>query len=90
MQYDYLKDIHKKQKEFFETGKTLPLKFRLEALSKLNAAIISNEALIIEALKDDLKKSAAETYTTELMIILDEIRHFSKNLKKWMKPERRR
>lgn len=90
MQYDYLKDIHNRQKEFFETGKTLELKFRLDALAKLNAAIRDNELLIVEALKEDLKKSPAETYTTELMIILDEIKFVLKNLKRWMKPKRRK
>ena len=51
---DYL---FEKQKKFFQTGKTLPVEFRIAMLKKLKACVIRHEKEIATALKADLGKS---------------------------------
>lgn len=84
-------DIHgivERQREFFNSGKTLSYEFRIEALEKLRNAVKSNEAEIAEALGKDLHKTPFEAYLTETGMVLDEIACHIKNLKKWVKPKR--
>ncbi|HHV26291.1 MAG TPA: aldehyde dehydrogenase [Tissierellia bacterium] len=84
----YNKDTLKKQKEFFKSGKTKDIKFRIENLNKLKKNIEKNEQYIMEALKKDLGKSNFESYSTELGIVLSEISFITKHLKKWAKPKK--
>ncbi len=81
-------DSIKKQKDFFNSGKTFNINFRLEQLKKLKKAIIQYQPEIFDALKKDLNKSEFESYATEIGIILDEISFFIKHLKKWSKPKK--
>lgn len=80
--------ILQKQREFFQTGKTRELSFRLKQLKILRQAVLAYEGEIIEALEKDLQKSPFEGYATEVGIILDELRYFIKNLPTWVKPKR--
>ncbi|MBA4536958.1 aldehyde dehydrogenase [Bacillus aquiflavi] len=77
-----------KQKSFFRTNKTKNLAFRLNALQKLRTAIKNNETELIEALKLDLNKSEFEAYSSEIGMILEEIRFTIKQLRSWMKPKK--
>lgn len=77
--------ILRQHKEYFETGETRNIDFRLQQLVKLKRAIQDNEKLIIEALHKDLHKSEFEAYTTEIGYLYDSIGYFVKNLKKWAK-----
>lgn len=74
-----------RQREYFESGATRPLAFRLDALRKLQKALKENEDLINEALKADLNKSPFETYMTEIGMVLDEIRFHLAHLPRWIK-----
>lgn len=76
------------QREYFESGATRPLAFRLEALQKLQRALKENENLISEALKSDLNKSPFETYMTEIGMVLDEIRFHLAHLPRWGKTKK--
>ena len=76
--------ILRQQKEYFSTGGTLPLQFRLQALGKLKAAIKKNDKMLCQALYSDLGKSRAESYMCELGLTLSEIGWMEKNLKKLM------
>lgn len=80
-----IKSIVARQREFFESGATRPVSFRMEALRKLQKAIKDNEALLNEAMKADLNKSPFETYMTETGLVLDEIRFHLKHLPRWAK-----
>lgn len=80
--------VVKKQKEFFQTELTKELAFRLEALRTLRQAIKDSEDDITNALKLDLNKSEFDAYSTEIGIVLEEIRFTLKNLEKWAKPRR--
>lgn len=62
------------QREFFRTNQTKNVAFRLNALEKLRSAVKLYEQEFITALKDDLNKSEFEAYSTEIGIILEELR----------------
>ncbi len=85
MEAQEIKQIICKQREFFQTGKTLPIKTRIEALKKLRKNIISNEKAIIEALKNDLGKSGFESYMCEIGLTLSELSYMIKHIKKFAK-----
>jgi len=77
-----------RQREYFNSGATRPLSFRLEALRKLQKALRNHESLIREAMKSDLNKSAFEAYMTETGMVLDEIRFHLKHLPHWVKTKK--
>lgn len=83
-----IKDIVNSQREYFYSGETAEISFRLNALKTLERAIKAYEQQIFEALKKDLNKSPFETYMTEIGIVLDEIKYISKNLKSWCRNKR--
>ena len=83
-----LDKVLQKQKEFYGTGKTKDINFRLDNLKKLKEVIKRNEEDILEALKMDLSKSFFEGYSTEVGIVYDEINYQLKHLRKFMKRER--
>ena len=70
------------------SGKTRPVEFRLNQLRTLKQAIKNHEKQIIEAVASDLAKSEFETYETEIGNTYQEINFASKNLRKWVKPEK--
>ena len=82
---DNIQIILEKQRNYFNTGVTRDLNFRIEKLSILKKSIKKNEKQILEALWADLHKSEFEAYATEIGIILDEINFAMKHLKSWSK-----
>ncbi|MFP4477892.1 MAG: aldehyde dehydrogenase [Candidatus Izemoplasmatales bacterium] len=85
-----IKDLVKKQRDYYNTGSTKSYKFRKEALHKLYEAIKTYESEIKDALYKDLNKSGAESYLTEIGVTLKEIKYLSKHLKKLMKRKKRK
>ncbi|WNS42483.1 aldehyde dehydrogenase [Paenibacillus sp. MMS20-IR301] len=75
-------------KQWFSSGLTRTLAFRLEQLRKLKEAILTYEPRIIAALYQDLHKSEFEAYATEIGFTLDSIGYMMKHLRRWMKPSR--
>lgn len=73
---------------FFNSGATQSYTFRKEKLEALKGAILQHEAALMQALQDDLKKSAEESWVTEIGFVLAEISHTLKHLKGWMKPQK--
>ncbi|KAA5541278.1 aldehyde dehydrogenase [Adhaeribacter rhizoryzae] len=84
---DYHK-LHEQQRQFFESGQTRSYAFRKQQLLRLKKAVRTHEALITEALYQDLRKSPTESYTTEIGFVYEEINYALKHLKDWMKPQR--
>ncbi|MBG1242381.1 aldehyde dehydrogenase [Nostoc sp. NZL] len=80
-------DIIQNQREFFQTGKTKDVTFRIEQLRNIKQAIIEHEQSIVEALQADLHKPEVETYLTEIGVI-KEIDYAIKHLKTWTKPKK--
>ncbi len=72
-----------KQREYFNSGKTLSVEYRLAMLKKLKAAIEKNESRIAEALKKDLNKAPFEAYMVETGMALDDLGYAIKHLKSW-------
>ncbi|MGB0828688.1 MAG: aldehyde dehydrogenase [Flavobacteriaceae bacterium] len=83
-----LKELHAKQKEFYQELKNKPLAFRIERLKKLKQQLSEREAEILEALHSDLGKSDFEGYTSEILMVHKELDLFIKNLKYWAAPKR--
>ena len=46
--------------------------------------------MLLEALRSDLGKSSYEAYATEIGLVLSEIQHAIRQLRAWMRPQRRR
>ena len=85
MSQNYSK-LMEKQRNFFRTGKTREVEFRIQALNRLKQAITDKNDKIAEALKKDLNKSEFETYTSEIAGPLNEINFALKKLRSWVRP----
>ena len=86
---DYqVKELMKLQGEFYKTGKTLSVAFRKKMLKRLKVALEVYRKDIEKALKEDLGKSAFESYMTEIGMILEEISWMMKRLGKLSKNKR--
>jgi acyl-CoA reductase-like NAD-dependent aldehyde dehydrogenase len=81
-----IKKVLKEQKEYFDSGKTLPVEERIIALESLKNCIIKNEALISDALFKDFRRPGFEAYATEIGSILEEINKAIKEIKSWVVP----
>ncbi|MBT8342712.1 MAG: aldehyde dehydrogenase [Desulfatitalea sp.] len=75
-------------RDFFRQGHTRSVGFRLEYLHRLRKSLLRHEDDLYEAFWQDLRKPKMETFATEIGILLKEIRHHVKKLKKWAKPTR--
>ncbi len=80
-----VQQLVQKQRNFFETGATLDVQYRIEALKKLKKAIQDHEDDINSALYKDLRKSTLESYMTETGMVLDEIGYALGHVRKWSK-----
>lgn len=76
------------QKDFFSSGKTLPLSFRRGALTALERAVRAAEPELCAALRQDLGKSAFESHMCEVGLALDEIAYLRRHLGRWAAPRR--
>lgn len=76
----------------FELSRTQPapaLGERLDRLARLRASVSENEARFEQAISADFgHRSSTETAIAETMLVLGEIKHAAKSLKKWMTPQR--
>ena len=88
MNINNIDEVIKSQKEFFQSGKTLPVEFRVNALKRLRASIKNHEADIAAALTADLGKSAFEGYMCETGMTLSEISYMIKHTAKFAKEKR--
>ncbi len=82
-----MQEILEKQREFFMTGATLSVKYRIEALKRLKAAITAREGEIFAALKEDLGKSRFESYMCEVGMTLSELSYMIKRTKRFARDE---
>ena len=77
-----------KQREFFLTGITLDVNFRISQLKRLKEMMLANSEKIEKALKEDLGRSDAEAYFCDIGSVVMEINEYIKGVKKWNRPER--
>lgn len=76
------------QYDFFKSGLTKDIDFRIEQLKKLKKTLHKYESEIYKALEADLHKCKFEAYVTEFGFIINEIDDAIKNAKKWAKPRK--
>jgi coniferyl-aldehyde dehydrogenase len=76
----------------FELSRTTPapkLEERLDRLARLRAVIADNEGRFEQAISADFgHRSSTETAIAETLLVLGEIKHAARHLKKWMAPQR--
>jgi len=84
----YSNTLLAEQKDFFKTGKTRNIQFRLDQLKSLGKSLIGSQDEIIKALKEDMRKPEFEAYGSDILPVLNEIRYATSNLAVWSKPQR--
>lgn len=80
-----IKNLLKNQREYFKSGATVPVKFRIEQLKKLYTSVKKYQPEIENALKSDLGKSGYESFMCETGLVLSEISYMIKHTKKFAK-----
>jgi coniferyl-aldehyde dehydrogenase len=84
-----LEDAFHAMFELSRTKAAPSLEERLDRLARLRAAVSDNEARFKAAISADFgHRSSTETTIAETMLVLGEIKHAAKHLKKWMAPQR--
>lgn len=82
-------DIHSvfdRQREFFNSGATLNLKWRKNQLKKLRSAMYKYQNEIMAALYEDLGRSQAEAYFCDVGAVILELNETLRGLRKWARP----
>ena len=85
MTQEAIQEIIRKQRNYFYTGATLNIDFRITALKKLQTSIQSHQEQINAALKSDLGKSSFESYMCESGLVLSEITYILKHIHSFSK-----
>ena len=80
-------DLIEQQRNYFRSGETLSLSFRLTQLKKLKTALNAFQPALLNALHADLQRSEIESLITEFYPIYDEIEFISQKLWRWMRPQ---
>ena len=88
METKQIDQIVESQRTYFESGATLPVKFRIEMLKKLRTAVRKYETEIEEALKSDLGKSDFEGFMCETGLVLTELSYMIRHTHKFAKEHR--
>ena len=88
MSHPDFKTLLDQQHQFFATGATLPIDFRIEQLKRLKSLLQTHESEIADALKKDLHKASMEAIFTEVLLVIKELDVVIKHLKKWMRPRK--
>lgn len=76
-------EILSRQRQFFHSGKTLDVHFRIAQLKKLYAAVQKYEQQINEALTADLGKSRFEGFMCESGLVLTEISYMIRHVRRF-------
>lgn len=85
MTNEQISSLLEKQRAFYKSGATLPVKFRIEQLKKLYAIIKKYETQINDALTADLGKSHYEGFMCESGLVLSEISYMIRHTKGFAK-----
>ena len=74
-----------RQRDYYQGGATLPVRFRVEQLKRLYAAVVRHQTEICDALRADLGKSHYEGFMCEVGLAQTEIRYMIKHVKRFCK-----
>lgn len=83
-----INEIINSQRSYFKSGKTLPVAYRIEMLKALYKEILARDEEIHKALFRDLGKPYAEVISSEITVLLNDIKLLRNNLKNWSQPKR--
>ena len=75
--------ILEKQRKYYKSGVTIPVKFRIEQLKKLYATVKKYQNEVNDALKSDLGKSHFEGFMCESGLVLSEISYMIRHTKRF-------
>ncbi|MCG8669669.1 MAG: coniferyl aldehyde dehydrogenase [Pseudomonadales bacterium] len=85
-----LKRIFEAQQKAFRANPMPTAEERIDNINRLKPALIKYADAIIESVNDDFTNRAkSETKIAEIMSSLEEIKYCAKNVRKWMKEEKR-
>jgi aldehyde dehydrogenase (NAD+) len=87
MENEEIRLIIESQRKFFNEGKTLDPKYRIDILKKLRSLILFHEKDIIDAIWKDFHKPEFEVIATESRFVIKELNVAIRNLKKWARPK---
>jgi len=76
------------QRKYFRSGRTLPVKWRLQQLRKLKKMVLAHSGEFENALYEDLGRSATEAYLCDIAPVIVEINEAIAGLRRWARPER--
>ena len=82
-----IRSIVRRQRAYFYSGRTLPVPDRVQALERLERAILAYETDLYRALNADLGKSRTESYLCEVGLTLSELRYVKKHVKAWSRKQ---
>lgn len=82
-------EIIQSQRNFFYSGNTKNINFRITQLKKLKNTIKKSMPEILTALYLDLKKSKPEAYITEIKVVMAELNYAIHHIKNWSAPKRK-
>ena len=85
MTNEQINSLLEKQKAYYKSGATIPVKFRIEQLKKLYATVKKYETEVNDALTDDLGKSHYEGFMCESGLVLSEISYMIRHTKRFAK-----
>lgn len=85
MTKEQIQSLLDKQRAFYKSGATIPVKFRIEQLKKLYEAVKKYESEINDALKSDLGKSPFEGFMCEVGLVLSELSYMIRHTKGFAK-----
>ena len=80
-------EIVEAQREFFRSGETLDIEWRITQLKALARAVLENEEMLKAALYEDLGKSPVEAYLCDIGPTIVEIDEILQGLRKWARSE---
>lgn len=80
-------DVLRRQRAFFDSGRTRDICFRKDMLLALRSSIRRHEKALYDAFMEDLHKSEYEAYLTEISFVQNEINLHLKNIYNWSKPK---
>jgi len=88
MEKEEIQLIIDNQRKFYNTGKTLDIKFRIEILKKLRSLIVFHEKDIVDALWNDFHKPEFEVIATETRFVIKELNTAIRDLRQWARRRR--
>jgi aldehyde dehydrogenase (NAD+) len=83
MENEAIQSIIDRQRDFFASGKTLDVAYRIEILKKLRSHILHHEQDIVDALWKDFHKPEFEVIGTESRFVIKELNFAIRKLRSW-------